>query len=497
MIVRDEEHNLTDCLKGAEGLFEDVVIVDTGSKDRTRELARSLGARVFDFPWIDSFSAARNESLRHARGEWIFWLDADDRLDADNREQLRHLLNDLPSTNVAYSIKCVCLPDPTSSSSTVVDHIRLFRNDPRIRWRYRIHEQILGAVRESGGEVRFANVAIHHVGYADPSLRGRKLQRDLRLLELEYVEQPHDPFTLFNLGQTYRELGRHQEALPLLRQSLRGSHPTDSIVRKLYSLLASSLFQLGQTNEALTEVEQGLCVCPEDAELLFLGGVLHTELQQYSKAKTLLNRLLQTQPSVYFGSVLEGLRGFQGQHQLALVHLHLGELAEAETLWRQVLRERPGWIGGWQGLAEVFQVAKRWRELEEHLARWPAELDGIVESILRRGRMLLNLRRFSDACSLLEDGLRAYPDRLVLLIDLSHVLLEEDRDHARAEQILLQILNREPTQRSARHNLEVLRQRMASLYHPQQPPTPVPPTTVAPRTPAAQRNPENTSFSDQ
>ena len=79
MIVRDEERNLEACLAPIAALFDEIVIVDTGSLDRTKEIARQFNARVFDFEWSDDFSAARNESMRHATGEWIFWLDADDR----------------------------------------------------------------------------------------------------------------------------------------------------------------------------------------------------------------------------------------------------------------------------------------------------------------------------------------------------------------------------------------------------------------------------------
>src|SRR5262249_30962404 len=80
MIVRDEEANLPRCLRSAADLVDEMVVVDTGSADGTREFARRLGARVVDFAWVDSFAAARNASLDHATGEWIFWLDADEYL---------------------------------------------------------------------------------------------------------------------------------------------------------------------------------------------------------------------------------------------------------------------------------------------------------------------------------------------------------------------------------------------------------------------------------
>jgi glycosyltransferase involved in cell wall biosynthesis len=95
LIAKNEEANLTACLQPVADLVNEIVVVDTGSTDRTRSLAASFGARVFEFPWVDDFSAARNESLRHATGQWIFWLDADDRVDETNRGELQALFGGL------------------------------------------------------------------------------------------------------------------------------------------------------------------------------------------------------------------------------------------------------------------------------------------------------------------------------------------------------------------------------------------------------------------
>ncbi len=92
MIVKNEEANLATCLESVRGLFDEIVVLDTGSKDRTVEIARSFGARVFDFVWVDDFGAARNAALARATGDYAFWLDADDLIEASERVKLEELI---------------------------------------------------------------------------------------------------------------------------------------------------------------------------------------------------------------------------------------------------------------------------------------------------------------------------------------------------------------------------------------------------------------------
>ena len=85
MIARNEGATLSRCLSSIAGLADEIIVVDTGSLDNTREIARQLDARVHEFPWVDDFAAARNESLRHATGDWILWLDGDEYMGEANR----------------------------------------------------------------------------------------------------------------------------------------------------------------------------------------------------------------------------------------------------------------------------------------------------------------------------------------------------------------------------------------------------------------------------
>ncbi len=341
MIVKNEERNLAACLAPLKGLVGEMVVADTGSTDRTVEIARSFGAKLVDFPWIDHFAAARNAALENATKPWIFWMDADDRLDETNARKLNELFRSLRDENVAYVFKCECVAEAPGASATVVDHVRLFRRDPRVRWTYRVHEQILPALRAVGIEVRWTDIVIRHVGYVDAALRGRKLDRDERLLRLELRDRPDEPFSLFNLGSVLRERGDIAGACAALERSLELSHPKDSIVRKLYALIAGCHAQLGDRKRALEVCRRGREIEPDDAELLFLEAGYRRDAGDPSAAVELYRRLLGGRPSAGFASIDTGLVGAKAHHNLALALLDLGRRDEALGEFRAALQCDP------------------------------------------------------------------------------------------------------------------------------------------------------------
>jgi hypothetical protein len=144
--------------------------------------------------------------------------------------------------------------DPATDGTggeTVVDHIRLFPRRPDVRWTYRVHEQILPSLRRAKIPVRWTDVTVRNTGYVDKALRAKKLDRDTRILKREFEERPGDPFVCFNLGSIAIERQDWQEALRFLERSLAGSAPCDSIVRKLYALIARAHQMMGNFQEAI------------------------------------------------------------------------------------------------------------------------------------------------------------------------------------------------------------------------------------------------------
>jgi tetratricopeptide (TPR) repeat protein len=148
---------------------------------------------------------------------------------------------------------------------------------------------------------------------------------------MDYADDPNEPFTLFNLGWSYLESGKTEESIPYLRKSLELSHPSDSIVRKLYALLTEAHWRLGQKKEALAACRQGRKWYPDDEELLSKEAELRKALSDPRGAEACWLRLLRGQEAAHLASVGEGARGFATRHKLAELYIKQGRFPEAEN----------------------------------------------------------------------------------------------------------------------------------------------------------------------
>jgi glycosyltransferase involved in cell wall biosynthesis/Tfp pilus assembly protein PilF len=468
MIVKNEEASLPACLESATGLFDEIVVVDTGSTDRTREVAARFGAKVFDFPWIDDFAAARNEALQHVTGDWIFCLDAGDRLDEAARSDLRNLFANLGEENVAYLMKCVCLPDATTGSAAVLYHPRLFRQHPEIRWQYRVHEQILPSVQRQGGRLVWANVVIRHAGQQDPASQRRKLERNLALCQRDAAEHPEDAFVLYNLGKTYLDLGRPDQALLPLQQALARVQPDEAILPSLYQWLAAAHHQMGQRREALDVCRAGQAHFAEHAELVFREALLLCEAGEFATAEPLLRRLLEMPPPPQpVGTESAGIRGHVARHNLALICFRQQRLAEAEAHWHAALAERPDFAPAWFGLGDLWAGQGRLDELERTAERLASDPARAVEAALLRARGRMGVRDFAAARRILEQTNAAAPHVLAPRLLLAHVLAQEGRDWLALEQVCRDILTLVPNHAQARELLARARREQARAVPPE------------------------------
>ena len=218
MIVKDEEKNLPGCLECIKEVVDEIVIVDTGSTDNTIKIAKDYGAKVYYFDWCDDFSAARNESLKYATGDYILYLDADDRLEKEDVKKLVALKKDFsPAKNEVFYFKLVNLHENGHKESCY--QLRIFPNLKELRFKGRVHEQIGPAVKRLGLANKLTNICLYHTGYRDPSLNHLKAKRNLELLLKDLEENPN-AYIHYYLGQTYFYLGDFQKAKDFFKKVL-------------------------------------------------------------------------------------------------------------------------------------------------------------------------------------------------------------------------------------------------------------------------------------
>jgi O-antigen biosynthesis protein len=355
MIVRNEEHQLADGLTPVASLFDEIVVIDTGSVDSTREVARRFTPHVFDFPWCDDFSAARNECLRHSRGHWIFWLDADDRIGGDSLWRLRQLLGNLGDEPIAYLMNTVSPASHACEAETSVTHSRLFRRHPDLAWHGRVHEQLRPDLRSLGYELRWSNVVVEHLGYQNSAVVQRKLNRDMRLLRMDYAIDPGDVSTLVHLGLTGFRLGRWKEARQYLHRVLAAANRPYEHLQLVFCALATIELREGKLPDALACLEQGLSVFPASEHLQYLKAECLYEADRYADAATILARLLASSPEPqYCGGTPADIRPKLAPRKLADVHRLLGNFGAAETLLRGILAQFPRDTHTWYILGHVF-----------------------------------------------------------------------------------------------------------------------------------------------
>lgn len=367
LIVRDNERTIRLCLESLKPWVDELVVVDTGSTDATATIAEELGARVFHWPWRDDFAAARNVSVDHARGEWIFWMDSDDVISEECGRKLRALAGGEHDKKMLGYVMQVHCPAYEPCDVTVVDHVKLFRNRSELRFEFRIHEQILPAIRRAGGDVAFTDIHVVHAG-ADRTKEGqaKKLERDFRLLRLDLQDRPDHPFVLFNLGMTCADCGQTDEAIYWLTQCLAVSQPVESHVRKAYALLSSVLYQQRRWTDSLYVCLRGRAVFPTDKELLFRQAMVEHQLGRLESAAANYQIVLQPTSDRHFVSIDAGLAGYKARHNLALVYEDLGRHDLAEAQWQAILAERPDYRPAQIGLEAARE---RQRDPQPHVTR--------------------------------------------------------------------------------------------------------------------------------
>lgn len=201
IITKNESENIRECLNRIEPYGFEIIVVDTGSTDDTKEMALRYTDKVFDFEWCDDFSAARNFSVSKATNDYILVIDSDEFITALDTDSLYRMIEENP--------ECVGRIERTNSywrgneQVRVSERINRIFNKNRFYYKGRIHEQIVAFDRNEYFTYN-APLTIDHVGYdGELEFRKKKTQRNIELLEKDLAENREDPYILYQLGKSY------------------------------------------------------------------------------------------------------------------------------------------------------------------------------------------------------------------------------------------------------------------------------------------------------
>lgn len=431
MIVKDEEQMLPQCLAAVRDGVDEIIVVDTGSTDRTVEIAEEFGAKVLHHEWNGSFSDARNVSFDAATCDWIMYLDADEVLIEDDVERLRELTGRtwreafyLIETNFTGAVE----------DGTSVNHnaLRVFRNRPEYRFSGRIHEQIAqnlpGWLPE---RTEISDVRVEHYGYLGVVRDAKeKSRRNLELLLKQSEEGVDTAFHHYNLGSEYSGAGEQAKALEHFERAWQKLQDDPEMLS--YGFVPSCCARYVQSLRVNTRFEE--CVARGNDVLEILPGFTDVVLEQAHATRALgdiegSRELLRTciemgdAPSNYSATV--GCGTFLAQTALADLERARGDLEAAERLLLEVRRQHPQFLSAVEPLAEIMLLRG-------------GEPDDVVEAVEADGG-LSAAARFMLAVPLHERGaaaqaeaqlrqaLEAQPDNPPLRLALSETLLSQGK----------------------------------------------------------------------
>ena len=351
MIVRDEEEMLPRCLAAAAPAVDEIVVVDTGSRDRTIEIARSFGARVIEREWTGSFSDARNVSFDAASGDWLMYLDADEVLVAEDVERLRSLTGHT-WREAFYLVETNFTGEAGDGTAVTHNALRLFRNRPEYRFEGRLHEQIAHHLPSYALErIEHTSVRVEHYGYLGIVRDAKeKSQRNIDLLLAQQAESPPTPFLHFNLGSEYAAAGDAPAALAefelawsMIERDQEGN--LHEFIPSLLVRLVKALRFCDRAEEAIARAEDGLRRLPGFTDLVFEQAAAALVLGREADAIDYLRLCIEMGDAPAHYTATLGCGTYLPRIGLAELHLRHNEPRPARELLDWCLREHPGFFG--------------------------------------------------------------------------------------------------------------------------------------------------------
>lgn len=329
MIAKNEEARLGRCLESVQGLVDEIVVVDTGSTDQTVEIARHYGAKVHYFEWCEDFSAARNEAIRHATGDWVMWLDPDDIFPKENFPKVRRAMG--MGKGCAFYFR---LQDEGYDATTCLQ-LRLFPNLPGVRFEMPVHEQVALSLGRLGVRIVPTDIVVRHTGYTTEEVVRAKQRRYFNIMQRWLEQHPDDYIVRHHAAQTHYVWGEMDEAIADYRRILSDGRAASDrnliIVTTAHLYLGRSLMRKGEYEQALPPLHEALKMDDRYAVTHLTLGECYLRLARHEESIRHLRLAQQYEDQVTFAPN-------DPQKVKALVRLFLGHVHEAKGDLKEAVR---------------------------------------------------------------------------------------------------------------------------------------------------------------
>lgn len=335
MIVRDEAEHLARCLHSAKPVVDEIIIVDTGSIDCSKEIARAFGAKVIEQAWENDFSKARNRALAEATQDRILVLDGDEVISPKDYDNFKNLLQADPGAPVAYTLQTRNYSDRLNTVGFRLnggdyaeeagagwfpsDKVRLFPNDPRLRFHYPVHEVVEPALKGLKIPTRRCDIPVHHYGKLAEKRTAAKTRVYHAMGRRKLSAAQTDPAALREAAIQASHLGHHEEALELWQRFVQAQHDS----AEAFVNLASAFFNLRRYSEAAASAEKAMALDPSLKEAHFNAALAYLILGRAERAVAILAPVVKRMPDYPPAAFI-----------LAACHACTG----SETLFRESLR---------------------------------------------------------------------------------------------------------------------------------------------------------------
>lgn len=351
MIVKNEEANIRQALSWGKGIVAEQIVVDTGSTDRTVEIAQEMGAKVYHFQWIDDFAAAKNFAISKARYEWIALLDADEYMSLKDAKTLLNYVKELHPTKCESLITAWIHLDGNGGVISISSQVRVFRNMPSLRYKRRIHEYLEIPGRKIEVADITGDVSIYHTGYQKEASRKKTgAGRNFKLIQAELEDHPDDYELHGYLGNEYEAMSQwenakqcYEKAVGLMPANLKGLY--DMSTSGFYFRLLELLAALPNTDEReLTDLyEKAVGGWPQDGDFDYIMGKYYAGRGDYRTGERHLRQALACLEQ--YGNTLRSqlLSGkiMEAYELLAICYYNNGKLEECVKLITALLKENP------------------------------------------------------------------------------------------------------------------------------------------------------------